>query len=133
VTPFPIIDFLVAGFQLGFARAHVDQQVQITIQQLQGEVIGLQLPSGLLLFGPLRAAVAEEEEAAGLRGAEVEGDGARLLGDRVQGRHVLAAEHQVAVQGDFWVTLDGQAGELQLEVVVLVHHLEGVWEKMSSI
>jgi len=139
MAPIPVVDLLVAGFQLCFPRAHIDQQVQIALQQLHGEVIGLQLPTGLLLFGTLRTSVAEQQEAAGLRGAEVKGDGSRLLGvplrqrdeglgglegDGVQGRHVLAAEHQVAAQGDLGVALDGQLGQLQLEVVVLVHHLE---------
>uniref|UniRef100_A0A3B4ZBS7 Secreted protein n=1 Tax=Seriola lalandi dorsalis TaxID=1841481 RepID=A0A3B4ZBS7_SERLL len=124
MAPFTIIDLLVAGLQLCFSRAHIDQQVQIPVQQLHGKVISLQLPAGLLLFGTLRAAVAEQQEAAGLRGAEVKGDRARLLGvplgqgdvrlgglesNGVQGRHVLAAEHQVTVQGDFRVALDGQA------------------------
>lgn len=122
VAPFPVIDLLVAGLQLCFSRAHINQQVQVPVQQLHGEVISLQLPTGLLLFGALRTAVAEQQEAAGLRGAEVEGDGPRLLGvplgqgdvglgglkgDGVQGCHVLAAEHQVAIQGYFRVTLDG--------------------------
>lgn len=108
MAPFPVVDLLVAGLQLCFSRAHINQQVQIPIQQLHGKVISLQLPTGLLLFGALRAAVAEQQESAGLRSAEVEGDRARLLGvplwqgdvglgglegDGVQGRHVLAAEH----------------------------------------
>uniref|UniRef100_A0A3Q3IL84 Uncharacterized protein n=1 Tax=Monopterus albus TaxID=43700 RepID=A0A3Q3IL84_MONAL len=109
MTPFTIIDLLV--------------QVQITVQQLHSKVISFQLPSGFLLFGTLRAAMAEQQEAAGLCGAEVKGDRACLLGvplrqgyeglrglkgDRVQGCHVLAAEHQVTVQGDFRVALNGQ-------------------------
>lgn len=125
MAPFPVIDLLVAGLQLCFSGAHVNQQVQIPVQQLHGEVISLQLPAGLLLFGALRAAVAEQKESAGLRGTEVEGDGARLLGvplgqrdvglggiegDGVQGCHVLAAKHQVTIQGYFGVPLDGQPG-----------------------
>lgn len=108
MAPFAVIDLLVAGLQLCFSRAHIDQQVQIPVQKLHGEVIGLQLPAGLLLFGTLRAAVAEQQEAAGLRGAEVERYGACLLcvppgqcqvgrwrveGDRLQGFHILAAEY----------------------------------------
>lgn len=139
VAPFTIIDLLVAGLQLSFSRAHVDQQVQIPVQQLHGEVIGLQLPTRPLLFGALWAAVAEQQEPAGLGGAEVKGDGPCLLGvplgqgdvglwglegNRVQCRHVLTAEHQVAVQADFRVTLDGQPGQLQLKVVILVDHLQ---------
>uniref|UniRef100_A0A8C9YYC0 Uncharacterized protein n=1 Tax=Sander lucioperca TaxID=283035 RepID=A0A8C9YYC0_SANLU len=123
MAPFPIIDLLVTSLQLCFPRAHIDQQVQIPLQQLHGKVISLQLPTRLLLFGTLRTAVAEQQEPAGLRSAEVEGDRSRLLGvplgqgdvglgglkgDGVQGRHVLAAKHQVTIQGDFRVTLDGQ-------------------------
>lgn len=123
MAPLPVIDLLVAGLQLCFSRAHINQQVQIPVQQLHGKVISLQLPAGLLLFGTLRAAVAKQQEAAGLRRAEVEGDRSCLLrvplgqgdvglgglkGDRVQGCHVLAAEHQVAVQGYFGVALNGQ-------------------------
>uniref|UniRef100_A0A3Q3L3Y3 Uncharacterized protein n=1 Tax=Labrus bergylta TaxID=56723 RepID=A0A3Q3L3Y3_9LABR len=80
MAPFPIIDLLVAGLQLCFPRAHINQQVQIPVQQLHGKVISLQLPAGLLLLGSLRAPVAEQQEAAGLCGAEVERDGSRLLG-----------------------------------------------------
>uniref|UniRef100_A0A8C2WPY4 Uncharacterized protein n=1 Tax=Cyclopterus lumpus TaxID=8103 RepID=A0A8C2WPY4_CYCLU len=139
MAPVPVIDLLVAGLQFCFSRAHIDQQVQIPLQQLHGKVIGLQLPTGLLLFGTLRTAVAEQQESAGLRSAEVKGDGARLLGvplgqgdvglgglkgDRVQGCHVLTAEHQVTIQGDLGVALDSQPRQLQLKIVVLVHHLE---------
>uniref|UniRef100_A0A3B5AFW7 Uncharacterized protein n=1 Tax=Stegastes partitus TaxID=144197 RepID=A0A3B5AFW7_9TELE len=138
MAPFPIIDLLVAGFELCFPGAHIDQQVQIPIQKLHGKVISLQLPAGLLLFRTLRAAVAEQQKAAGLCSAEVKGDRPCLLGvplgqgdvglrglegHRVQGCHVLASEHQIAIQGDFGVTLDGQPRQLQLKIIVLVHHL----------
>lgn len=108
MAPFPVIDLLVAGLQLCFSRAHINQQVQIPIQQLHGKVISLQFPTGLLLFGTLRVAMAKQQEAAGLRSAEVKGDRSSLLGvplgqgdvglwvlegDRVQSCHVLAAEH----------------------------------------
>uniref|UniRef100_A0A8C9SG15 Uncharacterized protein n=1 Tax=Scleropages formosus TaxID=113540 RepID=A0A8C9SG15_SCLFO len=138
VTPLAIVDLLVAGLHLDAAGAHVHEQVEEAIEQLDGEVVGLELAVGTLLLGALQAAVAEEQQAAGLRGAEVEGDGACLLGvppgegdvglgglegDRVKGCDVLAAEHQVPVQADLGVSLDGQAGQLQLEVIVLVDHL----------
>lgn len=146
MAPIPVIDLLVAGLQLCFPGAHVNQQVQIPVQQLHGEVISLQLPTGLLLFGALRSAVAEQQESAGLRGAEVKGDGARLLcvplgqrdvglrgleGDGIQRCHILATEHEVAVQGYFGVPLDGQPGKLEFEVVVLVHHLDGSSHKVT--
>lgn len=140
MAPIPIIDLLVAGLQLCFPGAHVNQQVQIPVQQLHCEVISLQLPARLLLFRALRSAVAEEQESAGLCGAEVKGDGACLLcvpfgqrdvglggleGDGVQRCHIFTTEHKVAVQGNFGVPLDGQPGKLELEVIVLVHHLKG--------
>lgn len=140
MAPIPIIDLLVAGLQLCFPRAHVNQQVQIPVQQLHCEVISLQLSAGLLLFGALRSAMAEQQESAGLRGAEVKRDGARLLcvplgqrdvglggleGDRIQRCHILATEHEVSVQGNFWIPLNGKSGKLEFEVIVLVHHLDG--------
>uniref|UniRef100_A0A3Q1G860 Uncharacterized protein n=1 Tax=Acanthochromis polyacanthus TaxID=80966 RepID=A0A3Q1G860_9TELE len=107
MAPFPIIDLLVAGFELCFPGAHIDH---------------LQLPTGLLLFRTLRATVAEQQKTAGLCSAKVKGDRSCLLsvplgqgnvglgglkGYRVQGCHVLTSEHQIAIQGDFGVTLNG--------------------------
>uniref|UniRef100_A0A3B1J483 Uncharacterized protein n=1 Tax=Astyanax mexicanus TaxID=7994 RepID=A0A3B1J483_ASTMX len=80
VAPFPIIDLLVAGLELDATGAHVHQQEEESVQQLHGEVISLQLAPVPLLLGALRLPVAEEQQAAGLRGAKVEGDGAGLLG-----------------------------------------------------
>ncbi len=140
VAPLSVVHLLVAGLELDAAGAHVHQQVEKAVQQLHGEVVGLHLTAGPLLFAALGLAVAEQQQAAGLGGAEVEGDGAGLLGvparqrdvglgrlesHGVQGRHVLAAEHQVPVHTDLRVPLDGQTRQLQLEVVVLVHHLQG--------
>lgn len=148
MAPFPIVDLLVAGFKFGFPRAHVNEQIQIPIQKLHCKVICFQLPARLLLLGGLWAAMAEQQEATGLRCAEVEGDGACLLsvplgqgdeglrgleGDWVQGRNILAAEHQVTIQSDFGISLDGQAGELQLEIIVLVDHLEDKQKPTESI
>uniref|UniRef100_A0A3P8YAK9 Secreted protein n=1 Tax=Esox lucius TaxID=8010 RepID=A0A3P8YAK9_ESOLU len=122
MAPLSVVHLLVAGLQLDAPRAHVHQQVEEPVQELHGKVVGLHVPAQLRLFGPVGSAVTEQEQAAGLRGAEVEGDGARFLGvplgqgdeglrglkgDGVQGGHVLAAEDQVAVQADFRVSLDG--------------------------
>uniref|UniRef100_A0A8C5AIU4 Uncharacterized protein n=1 Tax=Gadus morhua TaxID=8049 RepID=A0A8C5AIU4_GADMO len=74
VAPLPVVDLLVAGLQLGLAGAHVYEQVQVPVQQLHGKVVRLQLPARLLLLGTLGPPVAEEQQAAGLGGAEVEGD-----------------------------------------------------------
>uniref|UniRef100_A0A3B4GS80 Uncharacterized protein n=1 Tax=Pundamilia nyererei TaxID=303518 RepID=A0A3B4GS80_9CICH len=99
MAPFPIVDLLVAGLELCFSGAHINQQVQIPLQKLHGK------------------------KAAGLCGPEVKRDRARLLGVplwqrdvglgglksyRIQGCYILTAEHQVTIQGDFRVTLDGQ-------------------------
>lgn len=139
MAPVAIIDLFVIGLQLRFPRAHINQQVQIPVQELHGKVIGLQLPPGLLLLRALGAPVAEQQESAGLGRAEVKGDGAgflgvplrqrdvglwRVEGDRIQGGDVLAAEHQVAMEGYFGVALDGQSRQLQLKIIVLVHDLE---------
>lgn len=138
VAPFPVIDLLVAGLQLCFPRAHINQEVQVPVQQLHGEVISLQLPTGLLLFGTLRTAVAEQQEAAGLCGAEVKRYGARLLcvppgqcqvgrrrveGDRLQGFHILAAEYQVTMDTDPRVSLFCQLWQFQPKLIILVDHL----------
>ena len=80
MAPFPVVDLFVAGLQLRFPGAHINQQVQVPIQELHGEVISLQLPPRLLVLGALWAAMAEQQESAGLCRAEVEGDGAGFLG-----------------------------------------------------
>uniref|UniRef100_A0A4W4EZK7 Uncharacterized protein n=1 Tax=Electrophorus electricus TaxID=8005 RepID=A0A4W4EZK7_ELEEL len=114
VTPFAVVHPLAAGLHLDAARAHVHEQEEEAVQQLHGEEVNAR-PA---LRRALQAPVAIEQQAAGLRGAEVKGDGARLLGaptgqgdvgtrrieaDRVEGGHVLTAEGQVAVQVDFGV------------------------------
>lgn len=91
-----------------------------------------------LLFVALWLAMAEEKQATGFGCAEVERDGTGLFGvpawkgdvrlgglesDGVERRYILAAEHQVTVQADLRVALDGQPRQLQLEVVVLVDNL----------
>lgn len=139
MAPFAIVDLLVAGLEFDAPRAHVHQQVQKPVQQLHGKIIGLHLASRPLLLRALRFPVAEQQESAGLGGAEIEGYGAGLLGvparqgdvglgrlegHGVEGRHVLAAEHQVAMQTDLWVSLDGQTGQLKLEVIVLIDNLQ---------
>ena len=52
--------------------------------------------------------VAEEHQAVGLRGAEVEGDGARLLGRPLAQRHVgLGRVEGDGVQGGHALALEG--------------------------
>uniref|UniRef100_A0A671VA58 Uncharacterized protein n=1 Tax=Sparus aurata TaxID=8175 RepID=A0A671VA58_SPAAU len=66
MAPLAVIQPLVAGF-------HLDAN---SVQQLDGEEVGPGLPVGLR---SLQAAVAEQQQAAGLCGAEVKRYGARLL------------------------------------------------------
>uniref|UniRef100_A0A8C8STH0 Uncharacterized protein n=1 Tax=Pelusios castaneus TaxID=367368 RepID=A0A8C8STH0_9SAUR len=108
VAPLAIIDLLVAGSHLDATRAHVQQQVEVAIQQLHGKVVSLVWALSTALPRGLEPPMAKEQQPVGLGGAEVKGDGAcllgvplgqgdvglgRLKGDRVQRRHVLAAEH----------------------------------------
>lgn len=112
MAPLAIINPLVAGFDLDAARAHIHDQVEKSLHQLDGEEVGAGFPVG---DRTLQAAMAEQQQAAGLRGAEVKGNGARLLcippgqrqvgvrrvkGDRLQSLHVFAAEHQVSMDTD---------------------------------
>lgn len=140
MAPFSIIDFLVAGFEFDAAGAHVHQQVQKSIQQLHGKIICLHLTSRSLFFGALRFPVTEQQQSAGLRGAEIKGYGAgflrvparqsdvrlgRFKRHRVESRYILAAEHQITVQTDLRVSLDGQTGQFKFEIIVLVDDLQG--------
>lgn len=80
----------------------------------------------------------EEDQPVGFRGAEVKGDGAHALGvpfwqgqvgfgglevDGVEGGNVFALEDHVALELHLGVDNAGKAGELQADIVVLVHHL----------
>ena len=125
----------VTGFHLDAARAHIHDQVEQSIQQLDGEEVG---PGLLVGLSSLQAAVTEQQQAAGLRCAEVKRNGARLLrvppgqrqvgsrrveGDRLQGLHVLAAEYQVTMDTDPGVLLFRQPWQFQSKLIVLVDHL----------
>uniref|UniRef100_A0A3B3RC42 Uncharacterized protein n=1 Tax=Paramormyrops kingsleyae TaxID=1676925 RepID=A0A3B3RC42_9TELE len=70
VVPLPIVDLLVDGLGLGGARAH----------HLHGEEVHLKGLGVLVVLGLLGFAVAEQQQAVGFCGTEVEGDGACLLG-----------------------------------------------------
>uniref|UniRef100_A0A667YSJ9 Uncharacterized protein n=1 Tax=Myripristis murdjan TaxID=586833 RepID=A0A667YSJ9_9TELE len=77
MAPLPIIKPLVAGFHLKAAGSHVHDQVEKAVQQLHGKVVCPGLPVGLCA---LQTAMAEQQQAAGLCGAEVKGYGACPLG-----------------------------------------------------
>ena len=139
MVPFAVIDFLVDRLGLCGSRAHVQQQVQMAVQHLDGKEVHLE-SLGVLGILPLLLglAMAEEEKAVGLCGAEVKGDGARLLGvplveddiglwrlegDGVQSGHVLTLKGHGTVDLHLGVTLPGQPGQLQSHVIVFVHNL----------
>lgn len=120
MAPLAIIQPLIAGFDLDAARAHVHDEVEESVQQLDGEEVGAGLAVGLR---SVQAAVAEQQQPAGLAGAEVKRDGSRLLGvppgqrqegrrgvegDRLQGFHALAVEYQVTMDTDPGVPLLSQ-------------------------
>uniref|UniRef100_A0A8C4EB25 Uncharacterized protein n=1 Tax=Dicentrarchus labrax TaxID=13489 RepID=A0A8C4EB25_DICLA len=120
MAPLAIIQSVVTGFHLDAPGAHIHDKVEKPIQQLYGEEVGPGLPVGLR---NLQAAMAEQQQAAGLCGAEVKRYGARLLcvpprqcqvgrrrveGDRLQGFHILAAEYQVTMDTDLRVSLFSQ-------------------------
>lgn len=117
MAPLAIIQSLVTGFHLDAPRAHIHDQVQNSIQQLNGKEVG---PGLSVRLRTLQAAMAEQQQATGLRGAEVKRYGARLLcvpprqcqerrwrveGDRLQGFHILTAEYQVTMDTDLRVSL----------------------------
>jgi len=94
----------------------------------------------LVLLAFLGLAVGEEDESVGLGGAEVEGDGAHALGvplgqadeglgglegDGVQRGDVLASVGHLPLDLHLGVHDARQPGQLQADVVVLVHHLGG--------
>uniref|UniRef100_A0A8D0BVI0 Uncharacterized protein n=1 Tax=Salvator merianae TaxID=96440 RepID=A0A8D0BVI0_SALMN len=124
VAPLSVVHFLDTGPHLDATRAHVEQQVQVAVQEFHGEVVGLVQTLGAPLFRWLQAPVTEEQQPIRFCGAEVEGDGPCLLGvpfgqrdvrlggfkgDRVKGCHVFAAEDKVAVDLHLGVTFFGKA------------------------
>lgn len=139
VAPLAIVHLLAAGSHLDAPRPHVQQQVEVAVKELHGEVICLVQALGSGLLGRLQSAVAEQQQPVGLRGAEVEGDGAgllgvplgqrdvglwRLKGHGVEGCDALASEDQVSVDLHLGVAFFGQSRQLQLEVIVLVDDLQ---------
>lgn len=138
MVPNAIIDLGLRGLHLDGSRAHVQQQVQPSVQQLHCKEVHLVVLLALGVPPVLGLAVREEDQAIGLGGAEVKGDGAHALGvplgqrqvglgglevDRIKGGDVLALEHHVTLEFHLGVNDAGQAGQLQADVVVLVHHL----------
>ena len=138
MVPLPIVDFPVDRPGLGGAGAHVQQQVEVPVQHLNGKEVHLEDLRALGVLHLLGLAVAKEEQAVGLGGAEVEGDGAglfgvplaegdvglrRLEGDGVQGGDILALEGHHPVHLHLHVSLLSQPGQLQPHIIVLIHNL----------
>uniref|UniRef100_A0A4X1VBP4 Uncharacterized protein n=2 Tax=Sus scrofa TaxID=9823 RepID=A0A4X1VBP4_PIG len=87
VAPLAVIDLAAGGPKLDAPRAHVQQKVEVAVQQLHGKVVG---PLGSAVAagpGPGPPALAEEQQPVGLSGAEVQGDGASALGAPAGQRH----------------------------------------------
>lgn len=125
VAPLAVIDLAAGRPQLDAPRAHVQQEIEVTIQQLHGKVVG---PLGRTVAaypGPSPPALAEEQQPIGLSGSEVQGDGTSALGapagqcdkglrtlkgHRVQGSHILTTERQIPLQLHLRVPFLSQSG-----------------------
>lgn len=138
MVPGAIVDLCLCGLDLDGAGAHVQQQVQPSIQQLHCKEVHLVVLLALRVPPVLGFAVGEEYQPVGLRRSEVKGDGAHALGvplrqgqvgvrglevDGVEGGNILTLEHHIALELHLGVHDAGEAGQLQADVVVLVHHL----------
>lgn len=99
--------------------------------------LGVLLAAGGV-FALLRFSMGEEDQAVGLRGAKVKGDGSRplgvplgeadegfrgLKGNGVQSGHILTFVRNLTHDLHLRVHDPSQAGQLQANVIVLVDHL----------
>uniref|UniRef100_A0A3P8TGW3 Uncharacterized protein n=1 Tax=Amphiprion percula TaxID=161767 RepID=A0A3P8TGW3_AMPPE len=115
---------------------HVQQQVQAAIQQFHCKEI--HLDQGKDIFALLGFAVGEQDEAVGFSRAEIKRDGSHPLGvplgeadvglgglkrNRVEGCHVLTLVEHLTLDLHLRVHDSSQTGQLQTDVVVLIHHL----------
>uniref|UniRef100_A0A672IYD1 Uncharacterized protein n=1 Tax=Salarias fasciatus TaxID=181472 RepID=A0A672IYD1_SALFA len=138
MVPGAVVDLRLGGLNLDGPGAHVQQQVQPSVQQLHREEVHLVVLEAFGVPSVLRLPVGEEDEPVGLGGAEIEGDGAHALGvplgqsqegvrglevDGIQGGDVFALEDHVALKLHLGVDDASEAGQLQTDVVVFVHHL----------
>lgn len=76
MAPFSVIDLFGPDFHLDAPGAHVHEQVEEAFKQLHGEEVNLRSE----VFGTLWPAVAEQQEAIGFSGSEVEGHRTGFLG-----------------------------------------------------
>lgn len=138
MVPAAIVDPSLCGLDLDGPRAHVQQQVKLSVQQLHGKEVHLSVLGAPGFLPVLWFTVGEEDQPVGFGGAEVEGDGAhpfgvplgqgqvrirRLKVDGVQRRNIFTLEGNVPLQFHLRVDDASQAGQLQTDVIVLVHHL----------
>uniref|UniRef100_A0ABI7YBF7 Uncharacterized protein n=1 Tax=Felis catus TaxID=9685 RepID=A0ABI7YBF7_FELCA len=118
--------------------AHVKQQVEVAIEEFHSKEVHLGVllaPSILPLLG---FAVSEEDQAVGLGGAEVKGDGTHAFGvplgqtdvrlwglevDGVQCGHILTLEYNLPIDLHLGVPNPGQARQLQTDVIILINNL----------
>lgn len=140
MVPGAIVDLGLRGLYLDGSGAHIQQQVEPSVKQLHGKEVHLVILLAFRVPPVLSLAMGEEDQAIGLGGAEVEGDGAYTLGvplwqcqvglwrlevDGVKRGNILTFKHNVALELHLGVDDAGQAGQFQSDVVVFVHHLVG--------
>lgn len=138
MVPGAIVDLSLCSLDLDGAGAHVQQQVQPSIQQLHCKEVNLVVLLAFCVPPVLGLAMGEEYQPVGFGGAEVKGDGAHTFGvpfwqgqvgvrvlkvDGVEGGNVFAFEDNVTLEFHLGVHDAGEAGQLQADIVVLVHHL----------
>uniref|UniRef100_A0A8C6U5U1 Uncharacterized protein n=1 Tax=Neogobius melanostomus TaxID=47308 RepID=A0A8C6U5U1_9GOBI len=148
VVPVPVIDLGLRGFDFDRSRAHVQQQIQPSVQQLHGKEVHLGVLLSLGVPPVLSLALGEEDQAVGFGRTEVKGDGSDPLGvpfgqgqrglwileaDGVQRWDVLTFEDDVALNFHLRVHDAGETRQLQADIVVFVHHLEKKVNKTQSL
>lgn len=138
MVPGAVIDLSLRGFDLDGPRAHVQQQVQPSIQQLHRKEVHLVVLLALCISSVLGLTVGEKYQPVGFRGAEVEGDGSHAFGvpfrqgqvgvgglkvDGVEGGDIFALENNVTLELHLGVHNASKTGQFQADIIVLVHHL----------
>uniref|UniRef100_A0A671VF09 Uncharacterized protein n=1 Tax=Sparus aurata TaxID=8175 RepID=A0A671VF09_SPAAU len=104
MVPGAIVDLCLCGLDLDGAGAHVQQQVQPSIQQLHCKEVHLVVLLALRVPPVLRFTVGEEYQPVGLRRSEVKGDGAHALGVPLrqgQGTDISSIESKPALLQEY--------------------------------
>lgn len=138
MVPVTVIDLSLRGLDFDGARAHIQQQVQPSIEQLHRKEIYLVVLLALCVPSVLGLTMGEEYQPVGFGCAEVKRDGAHSFGvpfrqgkvgiggleaDGVKGGNIFAFEYHVTLELHLRVHYAGEAGKLKANVVVLVYHL----------